>query len=170
MSHNITVILAKASWCPHCVDFTPIYKLAKEKIKPKDIDNCQINFVSFELDKNGEKERFQQEYPGLIDFLEGYPTVYFQMTEKNGNSRPKTEFISHTTAKQGGVEQAVQEFVKNIINKYKSIKSDNKVEYTTVQKGGQYRKMASNMTSMEEVEYRNKYLKYKSKYLELKNN
>lgn len=177
MSHNINIILAKASWCPHCVDFTPIFELAKQKIKPEDIDNCSIKLLSYELDKPNVKQQFQQKHPGLLDFLEGYPTVYFQMTENNGNSRPKTEYVNHTMTKdrgQQGIEKAAQEFVQNIINKYKSIKSGNKVEYVTVQKrgqkGGQLEDIRNHMTSMEEVGYRNKYLKYKSKYLELKNN
>ena len=168
MSHQINIILAKASWCPHCVDFTPIFESAQQKLKPSQIDGCLVKFVSFELDKANEKNRFQQEYPGLIDFLEGYPTVYFQMTEKDGKSRPKTEFVNHTISREQGkqgIEKAAQEFVQNIINKYKSIKSGNKEEYTTVQRGGNTKAM----TSMNEVEYRNKYLKYKTKYLELKN-
>ena len=44
--------------------------------------------------------------------------------------------------------------------------SGNKELHMRVQKGG----MTDYMTSMSEVEYRNKYLKYKSKYLALKNN
>lgn len=168
MSHNITVILAKASWCPHCVDFTPIFELAQKKIKKSALDNCSVEFVSFELDKPNEKDRFEQKHPGLLEFLEGYPTVYFQMNEINGNSRPKTEFINHTVSREKsekGIEKATEEFIQNIINKYKSIKSGKKEEYTTVQRGG----MVKYITSTEEEKYRNKYLKYKSKYLELKN-
>ena len=168
MSHEITIILAKASWCPHCVDFTPIYEIAQSKLKPNQVDNCNINFISFELDDNSQKNRFLQEYPGLIDFLEGYPTVYFQMKELNGGSRAKTEFINHTISKQQnkqGLDEAATEFIQNIVNKYKSIKSG-KSEYVQIQKGG----MINYKTSMNEEEYRNKYLKYKSKYLNLRTN
>ncbi len=167
MSHDITVILAKASWCHYCDDFSPIYELAQKKIKSSDFDNCSINLVSFIMDRPGEKEKFEQQYPGLLEYLEGYPTVYFQMSEKKSGSRPKTEFINHTIAREKGekgIEKAVQEFIQNIKNKYKSIKSGNKEEYTTVQRGGMLKYM-----TLEEEKYRNKYLKYKSKYLELKN-
>lgn len=166
MSGEITIILAKASWCPHCVNFTPIYELAQNTIKPNnDLDGCPIKFLSYELDNENEKQIFIQTHPGLIDFLEGYPTVYFQYLK--GGNRAKTEFINHTVAKEEGnkgIKKAVQEFVENIINKYKSIKSG-RVDIVKVQKGG----MLNYKTSMDEVNYRNKYLKYKSKYLELKN-
>lgn len=168
MSHEITIILAKTSWCPHCVNFTPIYELAEQKIKPNnELDGCKIKFASFELDNSSEKDRFTKEYPGLIDFLEGYPTVYFQMNESNSKTRPKTEFINHTLSREEGkqgLDKAVKEFIQNIINKYKSIKSG-KEEHITVQNGG----MSNYITSNEDNNYRIKYLKYKSKYLELKN-
>lgn len=167
MSHKIVIILAKASWCPHCVHFTPIYEMAKQKIKPNLIDNCSINFVSFELDKQNEKLKFDKDYPGLSLFLKGYPTVYIHMTENKNNTTPTIDTIDHTIATEQGNKgniQAAEEFIQNIVNKYKSIKSGNKVEYVSVQRGG----MNNFRTSLEESNYRNKYLKYKSKYLELK--
>lgn len=168
MSHQINIILAKASWCPHCVDFTPIYELAKEKIKSTQLDNCKINFDSYELDKEHQANEFKEKYPGLIDFLEGYPTVYFRITELNNKSnKVKTEFINHSVAKEQtekSLHSAAEEFIDNIVNKYKSLLSDNKELHMRVQKGG----MVNNMTNMKEVEFRNKYLKYKSKYLNLK--
>jgi len=171
MSHQINIILAKASWCPHCVDFTPIYELAKQKINSEQLGNCQINFDSYELDKDNQASEFKQKYPGLIDFLEGYPTVYFRMSELQNEkaNKVKTEFINHAVAKgddEKALENAAEEFIENIVNKYKSIASGNKELHMTVQKGG----MVDYMTSMQEVKYRNKYLKYKSKYLALKNN
>jgi thiol-disulfide isomerase/thioredoxin len=169
MSHQINIILAKASWCPHCVDFTPIYESAKGKIKPSaQLDGCKINFVSYELDKPSEESKFRQEFPGLIDYLQGYPSVYFQMID-NKTQKKKTEFINHSVAREPGTkgeQKAVDEFINNIVNKYKSILSGGKEEHMSVQTGG----MVKYTTSVEEVKYRNKYLKYKSKYLELKNN
>ena len=92
------------------------------------------------------------------------------MNELNNESNKiKTEFINHATAKgqdEKALESAADEFIDNIVNKYKSILSGNKELHMRVQKGG----MTDYMTSMSEVEYRNKYLKYKSKYLALKNN
>lgn len=171
MSHMINIILAKASWCPHCLDFAPIYELAQKKINSEqDLDNCEITFDSYELDKNNQKSDFMKKYPGLIDFLEGYPTVYFRMSdlnEKNEKNKTKTEFINHAVANgqdKKALEDAANEFVNNIVNKYKSMLSDNKELHIDVQKGG----MKNHITSIQEAIYRNKYLKYKSKYLYLK--
>jgi len=164
MSGEITIIYANTSWCPHCMDFTPIYKLAKKAIN--DLDGCPIKFLSYALDNENEKQLFIQTHPGLIDFLEGYPTVYFQYLK--GGDTVKTEFIKHTIAKEKddkGNKKAADEFIENITNKYKSMKSG-RVDIVKVQKGG----MINYKTNMDEVNYRNKYLKYKSKYLELKNN
>ena len=169
MSHQLNIILAKTSWCPHCSDFTPIYELAEKKIKPNNqLDGCKINFISFEMDKDNNESKFRQEYPGLIDYLKGYPTVYFQMIDTKSNKK-KTEFIDHTVVKEqgeSGEKKAAEEFINNIVNKYRSILSGGKEEHMSVQRGG----MINYITNVEEVKYRNKYLKYKSKYLELKNN
>ena len=169
MSHQINIILAKTSWCHHCKDFSPIYNLAIEKIKPANqLDGCKIDFISYELDKPDEERKFKSDYPGLIDHLEGYPSVYFQMIE-NGTNKKKTEFINHSVMRESGdkgEDKAVEEFINNIVNKYKSILSGGKEEHMSVQIGGMVKYMTSNL----EVKYRNKYLKYKSKYLELKNN
>lgn len=172
MSHQINIILAKASWCPHCVDFMPIYELAKEKMNSKKLlDDCKITFDAFDLDKETQASEFKQKYPGLIDFLEGYPTVYFRMSESQTNNphKVKTEFINHAVAKEQNkeaFEAAANEFIDNIVNKYKSVLSGNKELHLSVQKGG----MIDYMTSAQEVKYRKKYLKYKSKYLTFKNN
>jgi thiol-disulfide isomerase/thioredoxin len=167
MSRQINIILAKTSWCPHCINFAPIYELAKEKIKSKALDGCKIEFDSYEMDNDSQANEFKQKYPGLLDFLKGYPTVYFRMREEVDGSPDvvKTEFIDHSVAKgESGLDSAAEEFVDNIVNKYKSILSDKKELHVRVQKGG----MAKYMTSTQEEEYRNKYLKYKSKYLGLK--
>ena len=169
MSHEITIILAKASWCPHCIDFTPIYNATEQKINPvNQLDGCNIKFLSFEMDNQNEETKFKETYPELVEYLKGYPSVYFRMAN-NQTKKIKTEFIEHTVKKEQteqGEEQAINEFINNIINKYKSISSGNKEVYLSVQKGG----ILKYMTNVEEVKYRNKYLKYKSKYLEFKNN
>jgi thiol-disulfide isomerase/thioredoxin len=169
MSYEITVILAKASWCPHCVDFTPIYNSAQTKINPANqLDGCKINFNSFELDKQQEEREFKEKYPELVEYLKGYPSVYLRFTDKK-TQKHNTVFIDHTVSKEQstqGEEQAAEDFINNIINKYKSILSGGKEEHLSVQRGG----MLKYKTSANEVKYRNKYLKYKTKYLEFKNN
>jgi thiol-disulfide isomerase/thioredoxin len=165
MSKKINVILAKASWCPHCIHFTPIYEKAKTKaVKDKRLSGLDINFLSFELDRTDEQNRFKEEYPGLIDYLQGYPSVYFQIIDDK--KKKKTDFVDHTVAEGSSdkdVDRAVENFLNNIVNKYKSMNSDGKEEYVAVQKGG----MRLFTTDMNEVKYREKYLKYKSKYLNL---
>lgn len=159
----INIILAKASWCPHCVDFTPIYEKTRGKIRPSDVDNCEINLKSYSLDNASEETKFKNEYPGLIEFLQGYPTVIFHMQENN--SRPIIKFVEHTVSKGKGekeIDDAVNEFVNNIKNMYKSIKSDNRTAHVGVRGGG--------ILLEDNEKYRHKYLKYKSKYLKLKNN
>jgi len=169
MQDKIKIILAKASWCPHCIHFTPIFDLAKEKItKSKELLNSEILFESYDLDDENIKNKFMQEHKGLMDYLKGYPTVYFSLVEGN-NQTPRTEFIEHTVVKDNtekGLTEAVDEFINNIVNKYKSLKSGNKELHMSVQTGG----MFNNITTMDEVNYRKKYLEYKFKYLKLKNN
>lgn len=191
MPHKINIILAKASWCPHCVHFTPIYEMAQQKINSKQhLDNNEITFDSFELDKNEQMLAFKDKHPGLIDYINGYPTVYFKMTEKS-NGKEKIESIEHVIANgkhKKAIEEAAYEFINNIINKYKTLKSDNSELHISVpnhpnhpnhpnrpnrpntpnrmiQRGG----MQKFTTSIENAKYRDKYLKYKSKYLKLKN-
>jgi hypothetical protein len=177
MSYDITVILAKTSWCPHCVNFTPIYESCQEKVKPELFDNCSVHFQSYELDRPLEKNRFTEEHPGLMEHLQGYPTVYLKIMDKNKNSKPKIEIIEHTVAKdRNSLNEARDEFLENIINRYKTIKSGNTVEFKLVhshndkqpQRRGQKGGRLQNITTLEETKYRDKYLKYKSKYLKYK--
>lgn len=165
---KLDVILVKASWCPHCVNFTPIYEKASEEAsKRPELASIDINFYSYELDNPTEQEKFKKDYPGLIDHLSGYPTVYFQMLDGK-TKKKKTEFIDHSVVKREGEigkKEAVNEFIDNIVNKYKSIMSGGTEEYIRVQTGG----MEKFQTSISEVLYKQKYLKYKSKYLQIKN-
>ena len=167
MSHSIKIIVAGTTWCGFCKGFFEILGKVKETIKSSDVEGCKIDYEVFKLDESGEKQRFQNEYPGLSDYIEGYPTVFFQMQEVGSKERPKTELINHTVIKEKGdkgIEKASTEFIENIRNKYKSMKSGKSV-FVSVQRGG----MLNYMTTLEDENYRNKYLKYKSKYLNIKN-
>jgi hypothetical protein len=173
MSNNnkiMNIILAKASWCPHCVNFTPIYEKAIENIKSvKDFKDCNITFHSFELDKEQEKNNFINQFRGLEDYVSGYPTVFIQIKDTQNPKKVLNDTVEHVTAKgvdEKSLNDASNVFINNIRNKYKSLTSDNKELHLAVQMGGMY----NNRTNIEDEKYRNKYLKYKSKYLELKNN
>jgi hypothetical protein len=170
MSYEINIILAKAEWCYHCKEFTPIYELATNRLSPANhLDNCKVNFLTFDMANEKRESEFKSTYPELVQYLKGYPSVYFQLIDTQQNIK-KAEFIEHSVAKGQGQQakiKAADEFINNIVNKYKSMISENKEVHITVkQKGG----MLQDITSLEEVKYRQKYLKYKRKYLEHKNN
>lgn len=188
MSNNkVSIILAKANWCQHCIHFTPIFKLAEEQINKqlkleKDIDKDFV-FYSFDVENSEEKEKFKNEFPGLIDFIEGYPTVYMQ--SHNGKNI-RTDFIDHVNINSNNNEdlsktevinrlqnEAASKFINNIINKYKTIYSPTKDLYINLQNGGasaNIKRISSNQyTTLEESKYRHKYLKYKNKYLNMLN-
>lgn len=172
MSRKINIILAKANWCYHCKEFTPIFELAREKIiSLTDFSNCVVNVEIFDMaDKDGkQKLLFEKTYPELVQYLKSYPSIYLQIVDTKNNIK-KAEFVNHTVAKGEEVEHkqtAAEDFINNLVNMYKTMISENKELHISVKQGGG---MLQHVTSLEEVKYRNKYLKYKTKYLEYKNN
>ena len=116
MSIEITIILAKASWCHHCQNFMPIFEQAAEKIKTNNnFANKTINFVTYDVEDPSQKNSFMNEHPGLIDFLEGYPTVYMKI-KKDNNIR--TDFINHKT-----IEKKIGETLSEKEKEKKNIRS-----------------------------------------------
>jgi thiol-disulfide isomerase/thioredoxin len=183
MSDKISIILAKASWCPHCIHFTPIFDLASKKINENnELKDKKFFFYSFDVEDQEQKNKFYKDFPGLSEFIEGYPTVFMQT--KNGN-KTRTDFIDHVNIKPSENDnvnkeevmnklqkEAADTFVNSIINKYKTVYSDKKDVFVNAQKGGfNLKRISSNdFTSLEESSYRQKYLKYKNKYIELQSN
>ena len=53
---KINIILAKASWCPHCVKFTPIFEEA-ENISKKKFKDIELEYESFDLADNDIKNK-----------------------------------------------------------------------------------------------------------------
>jgi hypothetical protein len=90
--------------------------------------------------------------------VSGYLTVFLKIKDKQTNEK-KQQTIEHTHDENK--ERATDEFINNIINMYKTLKSDSSQEFISAQKGG-------TMINMDKHNYKNKYLKYKSKYLTLK--
>jgi thiol-disulfide isomerase/thioredoxin len=166
MNHEVNVILAKASWCPHCIHFTPIFNETGVRFNKKNyLKRAKVDFLSYDLANDEEKNQFENKYPELSKSLSGYPTVFFQL--KKENARPKTLIINHSVVEKDDEEgrtKAINEFIDNITDAYKNALSD-RVQQIRVQNGGNN----NNRTSLEIEKYRNKYLKYKRKYLDYKN-
>lgn len=164
MSKKITVILSRANWCGHCQHFEPIYEIASKSWKEnKYLKDLDLEFKNYDMAKEDEKNIFMLEHINAMDKVKGYPTVLIK--DKSGNYVS----IDHTVVDNGINEkdqhnEASERFLTNISNALKSKNSDGKVLY--VQSGGFHK---NNDYSIEESEYKKKYLKYKSKYMELKN-
>jgi len=150
MSIKTKVILAKASWCPHCDNFMPVYDKASEKYG----ENYEFSFYDFADDApSPNKSNFEDEHQELVDLVDGYPTVFLKRDNKTHTK------INTSVIKNNNLEKAVNEFGNNIENGYKNLISDKKMEYISLGGG-----LINNNDY-----YKNKYMKYKQKYFELKN-
>jgi thiol-disulfide isomerase/thioredoxin len=184
MSQKISIILTRANWCPHCQHFEPIFENAKKLYKKHDyLKDFEIGFEDYDLANNDIKNTFMLNHNDIKDKIQGYPTVFVNL--KNKTSKQNDYFtIEHTVidnddnidvSKQ--IEQASMNFLLNITNGLKSFNSENKVLF--IQKGG-YNLSRENKFNQCGIGgsfldlknkdiYKEKYLKYKSKYIELKN-
>jgi len=169
MSEKITVILARANWCGHCQHFEPIYEESEKKYKDnKYLQNYTIKFDNFDLANDDVKNGFMLGHYNAMEKISGYPTVLVNITDEK-NKKNNYHIIEHTLIdekindKNKQIIEASERFLNNISNVLKSLNSDGSILY--VQTGGA---MVNYQTSMQEELYRKKYLKYKSKYIELK--
>ncbi len=164
MSKNLKtkVILAKADFCGHCHAFLPIFKRAIELAK-KDKEIVDTEFIIKEMDSSIEPmahKNFESEYGNdTLSLISGYPTVVILM-DVDGEKKIGT--VEHTG---GDTESAAINFIQNVKNGIKTIGSENKDFYIRVKKqeGG----TCGLDTQVLEDKYKAKYIKYKSKYLEL---
>ena len=132
------VILSKVEWCGHCKDFLPVFNKSKNLIKNNNMFK-NVN-MDFEVyDMEQDKGIFETKYGELVDKVEGYPTVFLAQIKNDKLS--KTVEIGHA--------KEPQDFIKLLNNAYKIFKE---------QKGG----------NQEDDIYKQKYLKYKNKYILLK--
>lgn len=168
MSEKITVILTRANWCIHCQHFEPIFTLSEKDWKNnKYLKDFNLEFKNYDMANDDEKNIFMLEHFNALEKIKGYPTVVINI---NDGKSSKYLLIDHTVIdtnvnKDKQDADASDRFFKNISNAIKSKNSDNKVLY--LQTGGS--PIYNNQTPIKESIYRNKYLKYKSKYFELKN-
>ncbi len=160
MEKDLKVVLAKADFCGHCKDFLPIFKRATELAK-KEIPDAE--FVIEELDTRIEPMahiNFEKKYgTELLKQIRGYPTVILMIGEDDNKKVDLS--VEHTV---GETEEAAKNFILNVKNGYKTMKSNGKSEFVSVntQQGGR----CYGNNNLDE-KYRAKYIKYKSKYLEL---
>ena len=173
-SNNFDIILTKTLTCPYCVAFEPIWDESAKKTEglSKQIGGKTINFKSYNMKDQGDVNSLNKDYLGLTELIDGYPTVFIHFDH---DGKIKVVQVEHTSIHRGGsmfgsnnnnnkeeVEEAAKKFLNNIVNAYKTATSDNKAVHVDV-RGGGYSNIFANSV------YKEKYLKYKAKYLELKN-
>lgn len=167
MSSDISIILTKANWCPHCQNFEPIYEEAKKIYENHEgLKNYKIKFENYDLADENEKNIFSLNHFDIVDKIKGYPTVYLKLKNSENNNLNEYLQITHTVIddkinKQKQNEDAAKRFLNNIVNNLKTLNSNGKMTY--LQNGG------DNIWKLND-KYKNKYLKYKMKYLKLKKN
>ena len=165
---EIKIVLVKANWCGHCKTFEPLYEEAKKKYKK--IDFLVNNITDFFKYDEKEKENFTKDYSEKIfSSIVGYPTVLLIVSDKTKNKDDEDKHKIHeinTTKKTDSKteNEAVNEFLKNIEAKLRTILSPNKDTHvnTGVLNGGGNVKNNTNY-----IDYKKKYYKYKNKYLKL---
>jgi thiol-disulfide isomerase/thioredoxin len=169
--NNFNIILTKTLTCPYCIDFTPIWDSAVKKNNlSKQLGGKKINFRSYNMKDQGDVNSLNQDYMGLTQLIEGYPTVFAYFKH---DGKTKVVQVEHTSIPRGNsmlggtnnnkeIDDAANKFLNNITNAYKTATSDNKAVHVDVQDGG-------NLNIFSNSAYKGKYLKYKAKYLELKN-
>jgi hypothetical protein len=168
MKQEILIILTKAGYCGHCKNFEPIYEIAKNIYKSNDfLKNYNIKFEDYDMVNNDIKNTFIINHNNIKDKIQWYPTVFINIRDTNDKNNIVNEYltIEHTVIdpkndEKNQQQEAAKRFLENIINSIKTMETENKITY--IQTGG--------INASDNNLYKKKYLKYKSKYFELKNN
>lgn len=163
--NNIVVILAKANWCGHCQRFSPVFEYSSENYKNNEyLKNYNIKFESYDLADDDEKRNFMLSHLKAYDKVDGYPTVLILINKDNKINYHNINHVEVENIKdKKQISSSSKIFIENISNALKSLNSENKSLFLQI--GGN---INNNKTLLSEEKYRNKYLKYKSKYLNLK--
>lgn len=167
MNPEITIILAKAGYCSHCKNFEPIFEIAKNIYKSNDFfSNYNVKFEDYDMVNDDIKNTFIINHNNVKDKIQWYPTIFVNIRDTTNKNNLINEYltIEHTTIdpkinEKKQQEEAAKRFLENIVNSIKTFESENKISY--IQTGG------LNLSNNDI--YKKKYLKYKSKYHELKN-
>ena len=146
------VILVKANWCIHCQDFFPIFKQANKLNNNKDIKYFTFDTVTKEYIqhdksdddenedeskneyKNKTKKEFSDEYQKLEKSIQGFPSVFVVIKDKDGNELDN--LIEHVVIddKEGKTlneryKIAAESLNTNILNAIKTLNTDGKKLY-----------------------------------------
>lgn len=162
---TIKILLVKADWCGYCRMFVPIFNKAKEILRNKD-SKFELTTYEFADEKQNildkytkSKKEFIDNYGNLEKKIEGYPTIFMIVNNKDYNIN--TTSVDENIPKDKQIEDAANKFINNILQQYKTVTSERKDNYIA--------HIGGNILN-NDIIYRNKYIKYKSKYLELCNN
>jgi thiol-disulfide isomerase/thioredoxin len=138
-NQELKVIFSKVAWCGHCTNFLPVFNKSQKLTKNnKYLKNTNVNFEVYDMEEDLEKFK-SNNYEDLLPQINGYPTVI--VTSLKNGKRVNTEIIDHSSDPL--------QFINTV--------------------GETYNKLVSQKGGYEEEElYKQKYLKYKSKYAELK--
>jgi thiol-disulfide isomerase/thioredoxin len=167
MSKEISVILVRANWCGHCKNFEPIFDETKKNYLENDFfKNYKMKFVDYDMESSEGKIAFENSHGDAQNLVNGYPTIIVKISDSD--KKEKYHTIDHTVVdnsveKKNQHQHASKKFLNKLIDLIKTVNSDQKITYTD--EGGFNNKYR---TSLTEINFRNKYLKYKSKYLKLK--
>ena len=138
------VVLIKSKNCIHCQRFEPIY----EKIQLLGKKMSNLSFSSVEITDENKVRQFNEKYRvNIEDMVNGVPSVYLI----NNN---KFKSLEHTSVDSSDPSNPSNEDVKKAAEKF--LKN---LQEVTKQEGGE-----------NSIYYYEKYLKYKQKFLQLKNN
>lgn len=174
MSQKIFIILARAGYCIHCKNFEPIFTAAKNICKSNDFfKNYDVKFDEYDMTDSTISNTFQINHHKIMDKINGYPTVFINIRDTSDAKNMINDYlmidhvvINHQIDKDKQQEEAAKRFLENVINGIKTLNSDSKTTYIQTGKGiKQNQKGGSQINEI----YKLKYLKYKSKYHELKN-
>jgi thiol-disulfide isomerase/thioredoxin len=182
---DITIVLTKMTWCSHCKDFQEIFDNIKSRLKNnKLLKDKTVILEMYDMEQN--EALFAEKYKDYMSKIDGYPTVLIFI--KNDKNKIQGDIIEHTVIeqidnknKQKLINNATDMFISKVESKYKSVINGKGDEYinveggTTMSGGGGVGKcrldalISSHDNSMEEKNYKQKYIKYKTKYLNLLN-
>ena len=177
-SPDITIVLTKMTWCSHCKDFQEIFDNIKSRLGyNKLLKNKEVVLETYDMEQS--EALFAEKYSDYMSKIDGYPTVFIFV--KNNKNKMQGDTIEHTVIepinnknKKKLLNNATDMFISKVESKYKSVIDENGNEYVnveTVMKGGAEKcKLEAVMVGGGKGEdYKQKYIKYKTKYLNLLN-
>lgn len=178
---DITIVLTKMTWCSHCKDFQEIFDNIKSRLKNnKLLKDKAVILETYDMEQD--EALFAEKYKDYMSKIDGYPTVLIFI--KNDKNKIQGDIIEHTVIEQTNnkdkqklINNATDMFISKVESKYKSVINGKGDEYINVEgvSGGGIGKcrldapISSHDNSMEENNYKQKYIKYKTKYLNLLN-